>query len=380
MPTALVYPNPPIEAGFPTAVDPPLAAPMPADLEDVYVGEMIRAGGFLTSPRDSSDYDPTPKTGSTTSTVDLVITVTYGDISEVAYQSGSFTPLYIAGSTLNMGTGAYSLVREGGFPSGVTILVVHDSPTPTGGQALGTIYAVDFRTLANQTMTAAGSYTIDGLTWWAKGALTGLPFGASMASSLVNGSGLRLSVISSSIAFPASGDYVYRNFVLPLANVPNFNALAPVYVRAKFAYTFAGHQALVGLVDTTSNAADYLSANRPSEAWTGIETNSPIAQISKKYGTESLSSAAAGNGSQFFSDFFVCLYRPVTSFVELGSQVWDGSGAIPAVNNMRPQTTYPAYESGTHANPCIMFALRSQTGVTTEVYMTHLSISQPKVP
>lgn len=129
-----VYPNPPILAGFPTATDPPLAAPMPADLDDPYVSAQVREGGFLTAPRGS--YSSTPKTGTATSTIGLVITLNYGtSLYEVVYQLGAFTPLYSAGSTVNLGTGAYSLVRAGGFPPGTVINAIGCTPCPPPGPA-----------------------------------------------------------------------------------------------------------------------------------------------------------------------------------------------------------------------------------------------------
>lgn len=295
---------------------------------------------------------------------------------EVAYFKGAFADQYRFSSRVGS---AFTIVRVDGWPSVPLFSVDEPDPAPTGGQALGAIYEVDFRTLSNQTIGAAGSYTIDGKVWWAKGSLvTPVP----MSSAVVNGSGLRLSTTGATALAMAAGavDYAARMLVLPLANLAEFNSAAPLLVRAKFSSASVSAIGWIGLIDTTSDAANYLAAKRANEILTAIPSGSPSSSVSVKRGTGSVSSASMRSGSIGFTDRLVGVQKFSPRFGDHVDQSWNGSGAIPAASGALPQDQgLSALDTGTPTNPCVAFFLQNQSGTPLDVYLTHLSVSQPRV-
>lgn len=387
-----VYPNPPILAGFPTATDPPLAAPMPADLDDPYVSAQVREGGFLTAPRGS--YSSTPKTGTATSTIGLVITLNYGtSLYEVVYQLGAFTPLYSAGSTVNLGTGAYSLVRAGGFPPGTVINAIGCTPCPpcppipTAGQALASIYSVDLTAQGSQTMTAGGSYTIDGKTWWAKGTLW-----ASGFNSLVGGSGLRLFAPATiGGAQPDRPNFrtvltgiTQRIVFFPLAQLPDYNPNAPTYVdwtmtgtlsndsdRCYSAGMMTGAFSLAPITNAeraTCAQVCHWSFNGTSVIYFGATGSQPPASAITN---NSALSAYRTGVSRFAKDRFYLMHK----FSAVAVTPEDASDLA-----LLDSTTQPAAQ--TLANLGFYFTLHKafSDGQVLDVYLTGLRVMQPKVP
>jgi hypothetical protein len=307
------------------------------------------------------------------------LSVSYGPFrsTETVWQQGAFCYPFLRSTRADART--FTIVRDDGWPSKPGVWVNDPPGPPVSGQALGLIYEVDFRAMANQAIGAAGSYTIDSLTWWAKGLTSGLPFGASMSSAVVNGSGLRLSIIGSNATMSQSGDMNMRNLVLPLANIPNASLNAPTFVRGKFSYAFDNSAyAFIGLVNTTSDAAGYLAAQRSAETFVGppaVSNTSPVASLKAKYGTGAITDVSTRTGAAVYSSHFAGV-QYVNGFTDVGDQVWDGAGAIPSLSTFKPQTPTPQYEVGALANPCIMFAVNSHV---QDYYLTHLSVYQPKV-
>lgn len=316
--------------------------------------------------------------------VGLVIGVDHSDVGvslpvELIYADGVFLYPYL-GSTLVGNT--FSILRTGGwasFEERNKVRVFEQAPLPTKGQALGLIYEVDVRTLANQTIAAAGSYVIDGKVWWAKGSLT-TP--VAMSSALVNGSGLRLSTTGATALPLASGavDYASRMMVLPLTGLADYNPLAPVLVRAKFTSASVAAVGWIGLIDTTSDAVNYLAANRSAEILTGTPSGSPSATVFIKRGTAVVSSCSMRSGSIGFTDRLLGVQRFNPGFADNVDQSWNGVGAVPADSGALPQNQgLSAQDTGVPTNPCVAFFLQNQSGTPLDVYLTHLSISQPRV-
>jgi hypothetical protein len=327
----------------------------------------------------------TPVMFSVTNLVGLVIAVDHSDSEvsrpvELVFADGVFLYPYLASSTLVGNT--FSILRQGGwasFEERNKVRVFEQAPVPTTGQGLALIYEVDLRAQPSQAIGASGAYVIDGKTWWAKGLIAGLPFGASMSSALVSGSGLRLSIIGANAVMGASGNMDMRNLVLPLANVPDASLTAPTFIRAKFSYAYdSGAYAFIGLVNTTSDAAGYLAAQRSAETFVGPPnvSASAVAALKAKYGTGAITDVSARGGSAVYSSHFAGV-QYVNGFTDVGDQTWDGSGAIPNLSAFKPQNQgLSQYEVGVLANPCIMFAV---SGHVQDYYLTHLSVYQPKV-
>jgi hypothetical protein len=364
---------------------------MVEDLEIEYYERALRAGYLLdwdpagvNNPEDRSDGEPPPVEGSTDQTVDeyTVITVDIGLGVEVAFADLEFKPPYATSSTIDLGTGEYSLVRDGGWPVGAAdppvIVIVDPPPAPTPGPAeWAEIYSVDFTALPTQSIAAAGAYTIDGLTWYAKGSLTGLPFGVTMTCALVNGSGLGLAC-SGGIGLNSALTYAGRWFGIPLSAFPDLATNAPFIVRARFTSTdFANATGWIGLVDSTNDGAALLTAQRSRDRlagnWRTGGTNTDLyTKIST--GVEanlgvSLPLATAANS--IYGVYAVTPAQPIPI-----KQAAAGAG-IPADPStvVFPGSAATFGSPATYANPMIAFMI-STNGPNT-VFMTHLSIHQP---
>lgn len=388
-----IYPNPPILAGFPTAADPPLAGPMPADLDDAYVAATVREGGFLTAPR--SSYSTAPKTGTASSTIGLVITLHYGgSIYEVVYQLGAFTPLYLVGSTVNLGTGAYSLVRAGGFPPGVTVDAIGCvpcppcPPIPSGGQTWNNLYAVDLTAQGNQALAAAGSYTIDGKTWWMKGTLWGTGF-----CDLVSGSGLRL-FAPATLAGGSQPDrpnfrtvmtgITQRIVFFPFSQFTDYNPNAPVYVQWQMSGTISGNNDRcysAGMLAAAASLAPMTNGERalcmqvchhtPANAnplyWGPAGSTAPISVLNAN-----TSLAAYRTGvTRFAKDRFLLVHALTASDLTPESPM-DLSGDLPATQVTGQSNFLLGFYFTLHK--------AFSDGQTLDIYLTRLVVSQPKIP
>lgn len=178
------------------------------------------------------------------------LSVSFGPnrVEERAFRDGAFLYPYLA-STRDGTT--FALRRSGGWPRTPTVFVDEVPPVPplpTGGQAYGAIYNLDFAAQPSQNLTPKSTYTIDGLTWYAKNNP-----GTSNIS-IVNGSGLNFWSVEGSP--PTS-----RIMCLPLASVPGFNATAPLQVWCHMVSLDSGHGSpCFGLVDVAADLTDYNSS------------------------------------------------------------------------------------------------------------------------
>lgn len=387
-----IYPNPPILAGFPSANDPPLSAPQVADLEDVYIATTIREGGFLTSPRDT--YSTAPKTGTASSTIGLVISVSYSGLVEVAYQLGAFTSLYSAGSTVNLGTGAYSLVRQGGFPPGVTVHAIGCAPCPpcppipTSGQGWASIYDLDLTAQPSQALATAGAYTIAGKTWWAKG-----PLGAGALNEQVSGSGLRLfapATVGTIISWrgqPATGVPIQRCLCFALSQIPDFNPLAPYAVQWRFASAAAlsGVDTRVpvgGILDVAASAAGVTTAEVNTAKSAEMYSGTTAWWIKHPYGGGSAINVPHTLGTVYSSVVHGIVKFSTNRYYPLMG-AWTGAMGTPDnYTAFNEATVPPLLTAGLSNSPSFVFTLEksSSDGNTLDVYLTHLRVLQPRVP
>ena len=129
--TTYYWPSPGFSVPFPKHNSPPLPnAGASAEVSD-YLSNHVLAGSLLTYNPEPAPPTAVPVTGTAPVTNNLVISVSYpSGLVETAYQSGVFTPLYRVGSTVNIGSGAYSLLREGGLPP--TVVVTTTGCVPPG--------------------------------------------------------------------------------------------------------------------------------------------------------------------------------------------------------------------------------------------------------
>ncbi len=170
------------------------------------------------------------------------------------------------------GTGPYTwhIVRDAAWPADLRLRVKEAAGGGPAGWKL--LYDVDFTALSNQTLTPGGSYALDGLTWWCK------PGGVSQSNvpAIVAGSGLRMGTSS---AAEYIANFRSPKMFLPFANVPGFDATAPVVVQANLTGQLATYNVLLGVVDAAADAttlsAGELARRAAISAYTDGGTGTP---------------------------------------------------------------------------------------------------------
>lgn len=340
------------------------------------------AGSTLPSTTEPLDF---------TTTLDVVaISVSFGSSrpEERVYRDGAFLYPYLR-STQSGHT--FSLIRDGGWPGNPSVHVDENS-TPTAGLAWGAIYDLDLTAQANQTMTTAGSYTIDGKTWWAKGTL-----GSTGAlCSLVNGSGLRLfEPASIDVAHRAlwrgtgaTQAFTARVLALKLDQIADFNPLAPYAVQWRFTSPAnksadASRCPIAGVMDVVASSAALTGASKDTSKSVGIFATSNGYFIRSPhngssdvdFGPSALGTSYAGT-VQGIVKFSTNRYYPLAG-------TWSGSMGKPDDYTSFNANVTPAFLTQSLSTaPSFFFCLdkASSDGQTLDIYLTHLRVLQPKVP
>ena len=325
--------------------------------------------------------------------VDRII-VDEGQGDEVcAYRSGAFRGRYAALSTIDPSRNI-ELMRQGGWPKAPKVIaktVEPPTPIPTNGQAFGAIYDVDFRTLPNLAIGAAGAYTIAGAEWWAKrDAAVSL-----QVHSIVNGSGMSWVRNTSGTLSADNGaaDYPARAMFLPFASLASYNPNAPVMIRIHTeAPLSGGFVSSIGaaLVSSASSGAAWAAAERTFDSAIYAD---PSAQAGVAR-TVLLKRGVAGayiNGSPFngsgvyptIAQREMMLLRYFGEYSIAGvtsTATWTGTFAAAhltpyVLDNLAAQV----FSTAARANPGVMlFQIASNNTLPT--YLTHLQIAQPRVP
>jgi hypothetical protein len=306
-----------------------------------------------------------------------------GRVEERVYRDGAFVFPYATSTKVG---NTYTVRRTGGWPTTPTVYIDELAPPPTipiGGQPMGAVYTVDFRTLPSQTLTAPGAYTIDGLTWWAKVALTGQPYGQHQANVLTNGLGLGLaSLYAGGTRIDSTPEVLYRHLFLPFANIPGYNPLAPMLLRwhvSQSALYNNEHQMVVGICSTTNDAVGLQAVDRQYDHFI-VRYNGGGGHRQKR-GTAGLTTAIyftdTNNGNREYG-----IYRYLGEYgMEVSAPAgnsWAGD-FIADINTLVVNTaTLAAFGPKTRPNPGVFVAIEGQID-TTMLYLTHLQIMQPKV-
>jgi len=268
-----------------------------------------------------------------------------------------------------------------------------DYGAPTLGAPMGAIYEVDFTSLPTQP-TAPGSYTFDGLTWWAKG-----NDGAGGASGMVNGAGLRIyqpSTVDTANAWALWRNqgivtlYKARLFSLSLAQLPDYNPLAPLVVMWRFTSNqaagddpagFAGLGEIVasGAVLTGAEKNTCLTLGGGPAGNVGYRMIPPYS-TTYAYKTEYVSTVAGAHVNG--------LYRLLPNRFAMLHNTTAWAGTMPpleSMNDVNPNDTgggvYTFMSSAPNltSSPSFVFGIqKGATGPTLDVHLTHLKIMQPK--
>jgi hypothetical protein len=297
---------------------------------------------------------------------------------DVIFQDGLLGLEYAQTTITNNGVDDNTLhiTRVGGWPPGLPLSFRFKEPEPATAAELGPIYSVDFRALPNQAIGAAGSYTIDGKQWWAKGATTGLASGGTCTSDIVNGQGLRFQSNAVGLNLGTNGDLAHRHLFLPLANIPDYTAAAPLVVRFRFVRG-AGDPSVgsfMGLCSSTPDGTRLIAAHRQYDNFIG---QNHIGDVQHKRGN-------AGQVTQGFagvSQFEDCAMGLVRAFGQVVLEAADPvawAGAFTDINGWSYVNTSTFYASSARPTPGIMLA-HITNGQATPCFITHLEVLQPKV-
>jgi hypothetical protein len=240
------------------------------------------------------------------------------------------------------------------------------------------LYDVDFAALPSQTIGAAGSYTIDGKTWWAKGAKSA----NHTESAVVNGVGLRFSV-TGALGYQPTGDTPGGGFntqlmFMPLAQLTGFSASSPTALMFTFAATSAWPGTLssiqLGLIGAASNGAAFLSADRGSQTWFGCSSGALAASFAGAQGYQA--GVSLTPVLPVLADHCYGFVRGTRRGVATFHQQW--TGAFP-----NPMDAFPSGESVLLAtqdpvNLGVAVLLNAQN--PWQLQLTRLRVLQPKVP
>jgi hypothetical protein len=171
---------------------------------------------------------------------------------ERVWRDSAFQYPYLNSTVTGSGPYTFHLNRTGGWPADSTVYV-DEAGGDSGVQPWGVLYEVDFRVQPAASFNGAGSYTIDGLTWWQKERAGIAPAYTFTLSS----NGLFVGGPNATGTVEGSVNQYGRRMILPLANIPGYNPAAPVcfFVRTLSATPAAFSQAVCGVMDCTQSAA-----------------------------------------------------------------------------------------------------------------------------
>lgn len=312
----------------------------------------------------SIEYNPTLGTGGRETVWD--------GTADADNSGGDFSYLYRASSKSGTGPYTWHIVRQGRWPADFRIRIKEASTA--GTSTWKQIYAVDFTALATQVMTTAGSYTVDGKTWYAKG-LTSFN-GDTMSSGVVNGSGLHIGCSGSAATpFGSTAQYDGRFLAMSMSQLSNFDPDLPWLARAHFTHTNDTCVAMIGLVDSTLDGASLLASQRAADVFIGNDTNNPTSNTQRKLGLAGLSGAAGFHTSAAPSATVYGVLNLNATQIVCGTQNW--SGSMPAASGFRVVQTTAAMTNVSYSHKMLAFAINQQTGSSWDAYMTHLTIHQP---
>lgn len=322
-----------------------------------------------------------------TTTLDVIaISVSFGSgvrVEERAYRDGVFLYPYLR-STQSGHT--FSLVRDGGWPASPQVFV-DENNVPASGQVMGAIYEVDLTAQASQSMATATSYTIDGLTWWAKGAC-----GGSQACELVNGSGLRRYAADGAYpasypnwrgnSNPASPDNT-RALLLPLSQIPGFNPLAPLAIEWHLASPNAysndsGVCAYGGVIDAAASAAAITSGEKATAMTVAYYGGGGFFTIDNNANNITLTGTGTSYAGHAVGVYRTMLSRWYPLFGAYGSSL----GVPDDYDYAGTGTASSSFRSRCSNSPSFCFVAEKGANFTPalDVYLTRLKVLQPKVP
>jgi hypothetical protein len=278
---------------------------------------------------------------------------------------GGFQGVYRALSTkTGDGPYTYTLRRKGGWPSRPRPYVEEKSLGGGGGAvSWGPVYELDVGAQPTLLFPGAGSYTIDGLTWWVKGSSV---VGGGYAGNLQGGYGL----IAPSATFSPSGDYNYRSLWFPFAQIATFNPALPYAVAMRFdGYSLPFFRYIVaGLSSLADSAASIPSADRDAQNLLKYDGTSALYHLTGQASSESSSGLSGDVGTHTF--YATQLAEIVASS---GRRAYTSPPLDPNVHTLSLAVTPKV--AAAPSNPGFWF---TANGTDVDVWLTHLAVLQPR--
>lgn len=300
--------------------------------------------------------------------------------------AGGFEPQFSL-STKNAGATSFAVKRNGGWQRRVALYPeetpVPPTPIPTGGQGWGSIYDVDLTAQSAQTFTAAGSYTIDGETWWAKGALS-----AGGASALVASTGLRLATgTTATVEWRTNSVFNGRVYALPLAQLSAYNPLAPLAVIARITspsgWTGDGQlNACVGIGNVALSSASVTAAEKAATTTASMYDATAMWFIRNAQSNIVDSIVPAGTGLTNVSQVVQGVVRFATSRVYPLIGKFSLNPDLGDPNSLNIYTAFPiagTADGGVSNASVLFFVNQGFSGTPQDYALARLKIMQPKV-
>jgi hypothetical protein len=205
----------------------------------------------------SVEYNPSTRAG---------LRETVFDGTEADGTGGDFSPAFRLSTRTGEGPYTWSVRRAGRWPADFRLRVKEVPSAASGATPWSVLYHVDFSVLGAASFPETGAHTIDGLTWYLKGAF--IQGGGVVQSSGIDATGL---FIRSNFGSEGSENSNLR-WVLPLAQIPGYNAAAPLALWGRLSSGAAlGHQSnsILGLVSAATGPADMTTGERATRACVG---------------------------------------------------------------------------------------------------------------
>lgn len=249
---------------------------------------------------------------------------------------------------------------------------------------------LDITQAANQTMTAAGSYSALGFTWWAKGALAG-----TTTVDFVNGSGIRfLNPPDAPLTWRWQGftTYAGRLVFFPFAQLSGWNPDLPslVTMRITGALSNNSSRAVIAGVGGMADAAAAITATEKaaSFSWSQFLPWAPNTNFVCQGGAQG-NQQASGNASGALGDYQLGMLRPLAGAMVPCGRPYAGTMEDPSADFMSsqgPNTSRGFYNSGSggaaeQPNLGAFFAMHhtSADGITLDFSWANLAVFQPGV-
>jgi hypothetical protein len=239
---------------------------------------------------------------------------------------------------------------------------------------MAVLYQVDFTTLPNQTIGAAGSYTVDGKTVWAKGTLA--PAGSVLQTNIKNGLGLHYEVLSGSgsLSIGTSGELLQRHFFWPLSQFSGWTSGKAYMVRFRMSATIPQNvNPYFGLVDSTSDAVNLQAAQRAGDLLVAPTPSSgTVGTLAVKLGAAAATTATGRATAMVNSECIVGVYHFTPRFAYLGSErLVSGMPTDPASWLAITSVAVLDY-NGLRTNPGVFFSMG--TSVFSGAYLQQMRI------